>query len=97
MINGELRHHQPKLVRFDPHQSPPLFYRISLSDSIPVFDNIIVSQHYGDEEKARNAFSFFVFAGTFQTWKRPGIRNAGGGEHGRHVLLLRYFFRKIFS
>ena len=28
MIKNELRHHQPKLVRFDPHQSPPLFYRI---------------------------------------------------------------------
>ena len=30
-----------------------------LTDSIPFFDNITVSQHYGDEEKAQKAFSFF--------------------------------------
>ena len=63
MIKHELRHHQPRLVRIKPHQSPPLFYFFFLkirSDSIPV---LITSQSVSIMEMRKRQqllFPFFV-------------------------------------
>ena len=76
MIKHELRHHQPKLVRVKPHQSPPLlfhFYKASFGLHTG-FCSSAVSQHYGDEEKATAAFSFFLLLFT-----RPPERDSPAG------------------